>query len=85
MKQLSSARIMVYLLLKAGLIFFECSAFTGDNIDEAFFVLTKNILKKIEDGNLVLDQNNPFNKGSVFDLKTDKEEENKKATYCSSC
>jgi hypothetical protein len=32
------------------LIHFECSAFTGDNVDEIFTSLTKHIINKIENG-----------------------------------
>jgi hypothetical protein len=39
---------------------FECSAFTGDNVDNIFNMMTKNILKRIEDGIVVLEENRPF-------------------------
>ena len=32
------------------LIHFECSAFTGDNVDEIFTSITKHIMNKIENG-----------------------------------
>lgn len=36
---------------------FECSALNGENIEEAFNLLCKNIIQKIEEGVIVLDDN----------------------------
>lgn len=39
------------------LLHLECSALNGENIEEAFSLLCKNIIKKIEEGIIVLDDN----------------------------
>lgn len=38
---------MIYI---KDLLYFECSALNGENIDEAFMSLTKNIICKIDNG-----------------------------------
>lgn len=62
----------------------ECSALNGENIEEAFNLLCKNILKKIEDGIIVLDDN-PLKKlvKPATEEETQNEELNK--SKCSSC
>ena len=36
--------------------YFECSAITGENINEAFMKVTKNILIKVNEGKIVLEE-----------------------------
>jgi hypothetical protein len=50
MMGLSFAKKTVKHFVKLDLIHFECSAATGDNIDEVFTSLTKHIINKIENG-----------------------------------
>jgi len=42
-------------MLFLDLLHFECSALNGENIDEAFNALCRNILQKISDGIIQLD------------------------------
>lgn len=60
------------------LIHLECSAFTGENIENIFNLMTKNILNKIEDGTLVLNEN------SIMYIKNEPNSDGK-SSICSSC
>jgi Ras-related protein Rab-4B len=50
MMVLNFAKRIVYYKLILDLIHYECSAFTGGNVDEIFTSLTKHIINKIENG-----------------------------------
>ena len=41
---------MYYLIELKDLLHFECSAYNGENVDEVFICLTKNIMNKIDNG-----------------------------------
>ena len=60
------------------LIFFECSALDGENVENIFNMVTKNVLKRMEEG---LINSNPIKK---IDIKpfNDNEKDEKKG-YCS--
>jgi hypothetical protein len=59
------------------LLFFECSAYSGDNIENIFHALAKNIMKKLSEG-LIEMNNNPF---PVIQLEK-KEEEKSQNCNC---
>lgn len=48
--ELDSVKKIVRNIFILDLIHFECSAYTGDNVDEIFTSLTKHIINKIENG-----------------------------------
>jgi len=60
----------------------ECSAFTGENIENIFNLMTKNIFNKIEDGTLVLNENTILN--NVIDIKNESNNDSN-SSICSSC
>jgi GTPase SAR1 family protein len=66
------------------LLYFECSAFTGDNVDDLFIKVAKTIKQKIDDNVLDLESENPMLK--ILDHKLNEEAmEEKKKYYCNSC
>ena len=66
------------------LLHLECSALNGENIEEAFNLLCKNIIQKIEEGIIVLDDN-PLKK--LIKPTIDEENQNDDANKfrCNSC
>ena len=48
--ELNFVKKIVKTKFKIDLIHFECSAYSGDNVDEIFTSLTKHIINKIENG-----------------------------------
>lgn len=64
------------------ILHFDCSALNGENVEEAFYVLCKSILKKIQDGVLNLDDN-PLNNIVTPFVEEEKIEVSK--NYCSNC
>jgi hypothetical protein len=65
------------------LIHLECSAFTGENIETIFSLMTKNILKKIDEGSLILNENMVMN--NIIDIRNEPPKEEAQAGRCSSC
>lgn len=66
------------------MLYFECSALNGENVDLVFEKVAKTVKQKIEDKILDLDAENPMLK--IIDLKVTEEEKQEKAKYyCSSC
>ena len=53
--QLNFHRKIVKQKFKLDLLHYECSALNGENIDEAFNALCRNILQKIDDGIIEMD------------------------------
>lgn len=68
--------------LRLGLIHLECSAYTGENIDTVFHLATKNILKKIEDGILVMNENPVIQ--NIIEIK-ESSNENQVDNRCGNC
>jgi GTPase SAR1 family protein len=62
------------------LMFFECSALDGENVESVFQMVTKNVLKKINEG---LINNNPLRKVDVKTLNNDVQKEKKSYCQCS--
>jgi len=88
MTELNFVRIMVNLslyqnkLLEIDLIHLECSALTGENIETIFNLMTKNILNKLEEGTIQLNDNQLLNK---IVIKADTPIEDKREQYCANC
>jgi GTPase SAR1 family protein len=63
------------------LLYFDCSALTGENINEAFNKISKTILQKIEDGKLKIEEKSYLDN---FKISNDEEneEKNKNSSYC---
>jgi len=74
----------IIILIKLDLLYLECSALNGENIEEAFNLLGKNIIQKIEEGIIVLDDN-PLKK--LIKPTIDEEIQNDDANKykCASC
>jgi hypothetical protein len=63
------------------LIHLECSAFTGENIETIFNLITKQIFQKLDDGILLLNEHQPIN--NIIDIKEPSQKEDQ--SRCSSC
>ena len=62
----------------------ECSALNGENIEEAFNLLCKNIIQKIEEGVIVLDDN-PLKKLVKPTIEEESQNEDASKSRCASC
>lgn len=66
------------------MIHFECSAFTGDNVDEIFTSITKHIMNKIENG--IIEPNSVVSSyashSKKIDILNNNNENIKSASYC---
>jgi GTPase SAR1 family protein len=63
-----------------GLIFFECSALDGENVENIFNMVTKNVVKRMEEG-LINSNSDPIKK---IDIKVENDEKKKGYCQCSS-
>ena len=70
--------IIVYI----DVIHLECSALTGENIEAIFNLMTKNILNKIEEGTLQLNDNSLMNR---IVIKSETQTEEQRGQYCAKC
>lgn len=59
---------------------FECSAFTGENVENIFNMMTKNIVNKVEEGSIILEENKI--QPNIISLNTSPQETEIKS-YCS--
>jgi hypothetical protein len=66
------------------LIHLECSAFTGENIETIFNIMTKNILKKIDDGNIILNESIAMN-NNIIDIRNEIPKEVEQSNRCANC
>lgn len=63
------------------ILYLECSALVGEGVEDIFKTASKNIVNKIENGTIIIDDGKNVNK--VIPKK--KEEENTSYTRCSYC
>ena len=66
------------------MLYFECSALIGENIDEAFSALCRNIIQKINDGIIQLDRD-PLKKFIKPIEETDQQNEELQKNQCWKC
>lgn len=64
-------------------MYIECSALDGDNIEDIFAMASKNILKKVEEGQIDLNKDTPTKK--LIDFKSEPQDSEEKKAYCQSC
>lgn len=67
-------------LLYVDIQYYECSAYTGDGVDEIFMLSSKNIIQKVEAGVIELEDDRHVS-NKVVELNT----EEPPRGYCSSC
>lgn len=86
MMELSSAKKIVrndsfMIIFKIDLIHLECSAFTGENIETIFNLMTKTIIKRIEEGVLIMNEN-PGLLPNIIDIKPESIPDKSGCTSC---
>ena len=59
--------------------YFECSAITGENINEAFMKVAKNILQKVNEGKIVLEEKKRIDH---FVINEENSSDNNRNCYC---
>ena len=90
MRLLNFLKITVYLNcltpinFNIDLLILECSALNGENIVQAFYLLCKNIIQKIEEGVIVLDDN-PLKKLVKPSIEEENQSEDASKSRCASC
>ena len=63
------------------LLYFDCSALTGENINEAFNKISKTILQKIEEGKLKIEEKSYLENFKISN-EEENEDKNKNSSYC---
>lgn len=84
MKELNFAKIIVLNIFKSilDIMYYECSALNGENIDTIFTMMAKNIVNKVDDGTIELDNNRPK---PLIIISPEISTENKQSYSCASC